>query len=128
MRPATRSIWPSSPCRPGGSLPLAADLNEGGNGLELSGVGRICFSLGGHQKQRKPGMLIVLPALNEKRPPGEDPVGVVMVTDNWEEECCQSIGARWEEECADPNSYYEDHLRRLPVNRAGAPSPVFMIQ
>src|SRR5689334_4343307 len=25
-----------------------------------------------------------------KRPPGEDPVGVIRVTDNWEEECCQS--------------------------------------
>ncbi|MBY5567584.1 hypothetical protein HFO55_10040 [Rhizobium leguminosarum] len=26
-----------------------------------------------------------------------------MVTDNWEEECCQSIAARWEEECAAAN-------------------------
>lgn len=26
-----------------------------------------------------------------------------MVTDNWEEECCQSIATRWEEECAAAN-------------------------
>ncbi|KQV83642.1 hypothetical protein ASC90_20365 [Rhizobium sp. Root1220] len=25
------------------------------------------------------------------------------MTDNWEEECCQSIGGHWEEECAAPN-------------------------
>ena len=30
-------------------------------------------------------------------------MGVIRVTDNWEEECCQSIGGRWEEECAAPN-------------------------
>lgn len=31
-------------------------------------------------------------------------MGVVRVTDNWEEEeCRQSIGGRWEEECAAPN-------------------------
>jgi len=30
-------------------------------------------------------------------------VGVIRATDNWEEECCQSIGGRWEEECAAPN-------------------------
>jgi len=30
-------------------------------------------------------------------------VGVMMVTGNWEEECCQSIAGRWEEECASAN-------------------------
>ncbi|TCU35187.1 hypothetical protein EV129_110189 [Rhizobium azibense] len=51
----------------------------------------------------KPALLIVSSAHQTKRPPGEDPVGVMLVTDNWEEECRQSIGARWEEECAAPN-------------------------
>ncbi len=30
-------------------------------------------------------------------------MGVMMVTGNWEEECCQSIAGRWEEECASAN-------------------------
>lgn len=61
-----------------------------------------------------------------KRPPGEDPVGVMLVTDNWEEECCQSIGGRWEEECAAPN-FVADIICWHPVNRAGLPYPRFLM-
>ncbi|MGM4879814.1 hypothetical protein [Rhizobium leguminosarum] len=38
-----------------------------------------------------------------KTPAGGGSGGRVMVTDNWEEECCQSIATRWEEECAAAN-------------------------
>ncbi|PKA39774.1 hypothetical protein CWR43_31500 [Rhizobium sullae] len=62
-----------------------------------------------------------------KRPPGEDPVGVMLVTDNWEEECCQSIGGRWEEECAAPNSVTDIISTGVPVNRDGLPRPRFLV-
>ncbi len=55
-------------------------------------------------------------------------MGVIRVTDNWEEECCQSIGGRWEEECASPNFCYEDHLRRLPEKRGRGAIPCLMIK
>jgi len=50
-------------------------------------------------------------------------VGVIRATDNWEEECCQSIGGRWEEECAAPNFVTKIIFEGFRRTGAGTPFP-----
>jgi len=56
-------------------------------------------------------------------PTGGGSGGRIKATDNWEEECCQSIGGRWEEECAAPNFVTKIIFEGFRKVRAGTPSP-----
>lgn len=58
-----------------------------------------------------------------KTPAGGGSGGRIILTGNWEEECCQSIAARLGGGVRGCESRHEQSIRGLPENRAGAPSP-----